>query len=1522
MKTKTTFKLLALFMAIGGTMCVSEAYAQPGDYWENETIFKENKEDAHATYIPYTSVEEMLADEEFYATPWVTPESSLYMLLNGTWKFSLVDEPSLRSTDFWTDGYDVSGWDDIEVPSNWEMKGYDQPLYCNVEYPFANNPPYIQRRTGYSHYGVNPVGSYVRTFDLPEDWLDKEVFIIFGGIYSAAYVWVNGQYIGYTQAANTDHEFDITSALRQGTNTLAVQVFRWCDGSYLECQDMFRLSGIYRDVYLYATPKTFIRDHYITSSLDDSSNYTSGDINVNIAVNNRSESDTQVTAKIELYDGDNNLVTTIGSKSITVAASQEEEATFTASLSNLDLWSAETPNLYNVRFTLYDASNNEIEAFNTKYGFRHIEQVGKLIHINGNKILFKGSNRHDTHPLYGHALPLEVLLTDVTMFKRHNMNTIRTAHYPNQAKMYAIYDHFGLYVMDEADIECHANTNISSYTSWAPAFVDRAERMVYRDRNHPSVIFWSLGNESGCGVNFNDTYNAVRALDDRLIHYEGQGTWTYTDLTSNMYPTLTTVESNSTSSDSRPHFICEYAHAMGQAVGNLQEYWDIIESSDRIIGACIWEWVDHSIYHPDEIKSGNIKGIYYGTDFGGPTQGNFCSDGILPGDRSHSAKLQEIKHVYQYVKFGEYDEANKSVEITNTYDFTNLNIFDINWEVLCNGEIVETGTIDDFELAVDNSKDLAIPFTTSLDEDAEYLLNISFARKEGTIWCDAGYVMASEQFTLKERPDLTGIIASTLDATMTVTEGTSSLTIEGEGFEYAFSGGYLTSIAYNGLEMIYDGNGLKFDNFRYIENESSYTTTNVTVSCTSTTNEIVEGNSNSASVVKVTSNYTAQGFCTYTVTYTIYANGIMDIEATFNPTSSTIRRLGLSMQVTPGYENVKYYARGPLSNYIDRKEGAMLGLYETTVSDMKEYYVRPNTMGNREDLRYLTLTDDDGNGLKIETQGQVNFSTLHYTDADLYQASHDFELTARDETILHLDYMQRGLGNASCGPDVLSKYMVPSSGSYTYILRFSPASQYDSTGYSKPEGETNPDAYLTALAAVGIGGENLYYKAETAPEEVYNRLETQLGAMPGSEVTLKTLMASTAEDAGATLAGWVDWDKDYAFSDNEALAFDSYGNATMTIPSDMSIGTTARVRLAIDVTDEILPDGPITKGYVYDFNILASNGQEESPYCTPNGTMHSDGMTYLESVSTTGLDNNISQTWTQTPSNIYITLDDTIKTDPGKQFNLLLNSYKAGESSTSTVYQDLRYDCAYIYTDWKCQGTLELEATYGSVPPSNNILGNYETVMEINHAFTVPNDAETGTTRIRVIYNNAWQSTPDACSTSIVDGMAYDIIVEIGGGTQTETTSHTVVYNVSGEGGTVEVTNLDTNEAIESGTQVPYATLISADALAADGYVFDSWDDGDASNPRRCIVMDDITLTATFKVTSGTQSVQSSGYTYTVNGKTLAITTTENYDVTLTSMSGIIYYTGKVEGHKEIGGLENGIYILKIGENVEKIIVN
>lgn len=1332
----------------------SAAQTTWGDYWEDQTVFAVNKETAHATKIPYASVQELNADKDFFATPWVTPNSSRVRLLNGTWKFNLVSQPSQRPTDFYKEGYDVSDWDDLTVPSNWEMHGYDMPLYVNVAYPFATNPPYIRRHYSYSDYGVNPVGSYVTTFDVPDSWDNHRLLLNFGGIYSAAYVWVNGQFVGYTQAANTDHEFDISEQARSGSNTLAVQVFRWCDGSYLEDQDMFRMSGIYRDVTLTAVPNTFVRDHYITSELSEAAGYRSGTMKVELDIANRSSASSSVSAEVRLIAPDGSTAHQFPSQTISaIGSGEEKKLTFTASLSGLDLWTAETPNLYSVVVSLKDSNGKETEAFSTKYGFRHIEQVGKFVHINGKKVFFKGTNRHDSHPLLGRALDMETMLKDVTMFKQNNINTLRTSHYPNAAKMYAMLDHFGIYVMDEADLECHALTSLSNNTSWKDAFVDREERMVLRDRNHPSVIFWSLGNESACGINFRDCYDAVRALDNRLIHYEGQGTWTYTDMTSVMYPSMTQVSGMDMQADSRPHFICEYAHAMGQAIGNLSDYWEYIEESNRTIGGCIWDWVDQAIYHPDEIKNGNIKGFYTGYDFSGPHQGNFCSNGIVGPLREPTAKLAEVKHVYRYIKMSDFSADTRSLSVRNTYDFIDLSGFNIAWSVSRDGIDVENGIITDFNVASETEGTLTVPYTTKPDDQAEYLLNLRFVTKEPSDWADAGHEVAAQQFAITKRPPLPEIAQG--DQSLRVARTDDATTVSGVGFSMQFDRqGYLVSMKYQGEEMISEGRGPKFDNLRWIENDASTPPASMSTpqfKAATPTVEFINGSADGASAVRITCSYTASGFCSYTTAYTIHSNGIMDLQTTYSPAYGSINRLGLGMVTMPGLENVEYFARGPMANFVDRKTGSLAALYKTTVTDMAEHFVRPQTMGNREELRSLRLTNNDGFGMLIETEGSVSFSALHAHEQDFIKAAHDFQLETHPEVFLHLDYMQRGLGNASCGPGILDKYKVPSSGTYTNKLRFTPLFSAGA-GYTVPEG-TASDAYATAIFTEGAYTD-LDYFADTAPESLYTLISDQTVEMPytGNGATL-----GTSFSAQANAALWIDFNKDFIFDDDERIAPASADRWKINIPEGTAAGT-YRARL---VFDSAVPaaSGPVTEGRVYDFriNLVAPDGSVE--YTIPEGTLHAGGKAYVSRITTDGAYSDIEFTAPGRPDAFYTLVDRTPQIIAGTTVTFNFSANDLG--SKGSVMQDLRYNTAYIYLDAYGTGEFTLIGTFGATPPADNVAGNYDVVMNISQDAEIPADNTSGHGRLRIIYQNAWNSLSGPNATDVREGVAYDIEFEV-----------------------------------------------------------------------------------------------------------------------------------------------------------------
>lgn len=1026
--------------------------------WEDETIFEENKERAVATYMPYESEAAMLADAEYYATPWTVPVNSRYQSLNGSWKFNLVSEPSQRPLTFFEEGFDDSQWDEIPVPSNWEMHGYDKPIYCNVEYPHSNTPPFIKARPYYNdngkNYGINPVGSYTRTFTVPEEWDGRRTFIQFGGIYSAAFVWLNGQYVGYTQGANNVAEFDLTPYIYKGKeNRLAVQVFRWSDGSYLECQDMFRMSGIFRDVYLYSVPKASVRDHYIHAEYDGVVGNMQTTTNVELTIDNRDGLTGKKQIEVSLYDPAGNQVAKEVVHAELAADKKEVGVVARMELANPLMWDAENPHLYTVRVVQKDAEGNEEMAFSTKHGFRTIEIKNSLMYVNGEKVLFKGVNRHDSHPLYGRAVPTESMLGDVLLMKRNNINTIRTSHYPNAARMYAMFDHYGLYCCDEADLEDHANQSISNMKSWIPAFVDRIERMVLRDRNHASVIMWSLGNEAGYGSNFADCYDAARrcdmatqALSRRPIHYEGTrggrdfGGEDYSDFYSKMYPGMAWMKRNTNDLD-KPMFLCEYAHAMGNAIGNLREYWDYMEASNACIGGCIWDWVDQAIYDPQEIKQGVYR-LHTGYDYPGPHQGNFCSNGVIPATRHEGAKLKEVKAAHQFVKFDvkkvNVKKNRATVTIYNDYDFTSLSAFNLVYEVVKEGRVVATRTVKLPAVKPHDTwtGDIKLPkanLKKAKADSEETMLNLRLVRRNATVYSEAGHEEALAQFTLVERGQLDKIAAD--GDPLLATSSLHEVMVGNDKVQATFDAetGRLTALAFEGRNIIADGQGFLYDNHRWIENDRyGYVTNGLEAEGAI---EVVEENGNT--VIKTRRN---GSLCDTEINYIIYPQGIVDVEATFVPKSDHLRRAGLVCMIDSSLHNVDYYAYGPWENYCDRKDGTIVGRYSTTVAEMPERYVKPQMTGGREGLRQLTLRDEQGFGITIETEGTVGFSALQYTDEDLMKAGHFWEMQARPYTVLHLDAWTRGVGNASCGHDVdtLPEYRVPNK-KMTYTLRISKA---------------------------------------------------------------------------------------------------------------------------------------------------------------------------------------------------------------------------------------------------------------------------------------------------------------------------------------------------------------------------------------------------------------------------------------------------------------------------------------------------
>ena len=1006
------------------------------------------KEDGHATFIPYASVDDMKSDAN-YDKPWLTPEKAMTMNLNGTWKFKFVPGTSRgpAETNFYPADYDDSDWDDIRVPLSWEMAGFGTPVYVNVGYPFVNNPPNTNQ--GITSYGVvdnNATGFYRRSFTLPENWGDKRVFIHFDGVYSAAAVFVNGKYVGYSQGSNNDAEFDITNFVKTGDNQLSVRVYRWCDGSYFEGQDIWHLSGIHRDVYLVATPKVWASDHYIKASLNNDA--TSGSLNVALTVDNRDKQQATKNFSVELLDADGKSVAT-GSKEYSGNSTQKLNITLD-NLTALHPWSAEDPYLYTVVVKQANGGSDEM-VFSTKFGFRNIKIDGTLVKINGKRVFFKGVNSHDAHPKYGRAIDTETMLRDVQLMKQANVNPIRTSHYPRQAKMYAMFDAYGLYCMDEADVECHYNDRLASTSSWTETMRDREMRMVLRDRNHPSVIFWSMGNESGSANNLSSILPEVRKTDDRPIHFESGGGYTsYSDLGSSMYPTVSLANSRSNGMNGKPYFMCEYEHSMGQATGNLKEYWDIIERSNGIIGGCIWDWVDQSFYDPKRLVAGedlkNENGFNYwmsGYDYNNPAgvgmgfQGNFVNNGIIAPDRSWSAKLTQVKKVYQNVEFTKFE--NGSLTINNKNSFVNLDKFDVVYTVLRDGCIVEEGKVATPNIGAGNLAIVKVHYTTDTTDGAEYMLNTSLRLKEATLWAEAGYTVAENQFALTSRSALAD---HEVEGGKIVINGgnVTGTTADGKTFEVKFNNGKMTEWTYNGETIITQGPD--FNSYRKVDNDRNFSP-----GFTNSANVDVDGSlAMSGNNATMSISGMAQN-CEYEIDYVFYPDATIDMNVRFIPMGN-LARMGLGMSFKGGMENVEYYARGPWSNYSDRKTGSFLGRYTTTIDDMVDENIHPQTFGDHQDMRSLTLTNPtNGLQLNVQSEGTVAFSLGHYdettwcTSGDSMWNSklHWWDLTRYDDIFAHFDYAQRGLGNNSCGGDsCLSEYVVPTNGQYSYKLRLTP----------------------------------------------------------------------------------------------------------------------------------------------------------------------------------------------------------------------------------------------------------------------------------------------------------------------------------------------------------------------------------------------------------------------------------------------------------------------------------------------------
>ncbi len=1032
--------------------------------WENEQVIGINKEADHSTYTPYSSIGSAVAG--------IQDDSPYYCSLNGYWKFNWVNHPNLRPKDFYEDDFDISAWDSIDVPSNWQMRGYDKPIYTNVNYPFAKDPPYIMGLAPkeYSKNKLpNPVGSYKKEFNIPENWNGKEIFIHFDGVNSAMYVWVNGKKVSYSQDSMSPAEFNITQYIKPGKNNLSVEVYRWCDGSYLEDQDMWRLSGIYRDVFLYAVPKVHVQDFDVTSELNE--DLTSARLNVRLEMRNTGYRGS-LTAEVFLmkYGEDYNQQAPVAIQSIPAKTACKKE--FTINLGHtIDkplLWSTEIPNLYHVIIVLKDETGKITEVIPNLFGFRKIEIRDQQLWINGKSVKLKGVNRHEMDPFDGQAVSVTSMLKDIRLFKQFNINAVRTSHYPNHPEWYKLCDLYGIYIIDEANIESHGmgygKESLGCHSNWELAEVSRVVSMVERDKNHPSVIIWSLGNEAGPGRNFDACRVAVKKIDMiRPIHYEQYNE--VADIEASMYMSLENLEKEGKEASPKPFFMSEYAHAMGNALGNFKEYWDVIEKHKRLIGGCIWDWVDQGLA---KVILGEPGKYYfaYGGDFGDqPNDFNFCHNGLTTSDRQVTAKMEEMKKVYQYIKIVPANIQNGEIEMRNNYLFTNLGKYSLEWEVSESGKIVDGGLINTVNISPGESGKIVLPFNFTKKTGEEYFLNVYFKLRVDELWAKRGHIVAMEQIEIHTGPTTEMLDKIAVCPDLQVKEDSLTINISNQNFAVVISKklGTISSLFYYNTPIISTPDellnpkiikksrqniitaenellphGPLTDIFRApIDNDHMFGNGPGPKWATNKLYDLdykiskIEVNAEEKNAIKVTVEMDCTSATDYhvkTITrYTVYGNGSINIANRFRPDKADfpLARLGLRMFLSPALENVKWYGRGPQESYRDRKSSAFVGQYERTVSEMFDNkYTRPQDMANHTDTRWVVITNRVGNGLMIISDSLFNFTALHCTAKSLNSVKHPYEVKKLDETVLNIDYNHQGLGNGSCGPGTLDKYQL------------------------------------------------------------------------------------------------------------------------------------------------------------------------------------------------------------------------------------------------------------------------------------------------------------------------------------------------------------------------------------------------------------------------------------------------------------------------------------------------------------------
>jgi beta-galactosidase len=999
-------------------------------YWEQLDCLQINREPARATYIPYSS--------EKAAQSGRRGASSYYQTLNGAWKFRYHKSVEEVADPFYEEQSSAhAAWDNLIVPSCWQTNGYDQLHYTNINYPIPYDPPFVP--------DDNPAGAYVREFNLPANWLEKKTYVVFEGVNACFYLWVNGAFVGYSQGSRIPAEFDLSPYVKAGSNKIALLVLKWCDGTYLEDQDLWRYSGIYRDVYLVSREAAHVRDVFIKPVL--------------------SEDFSEGTALVELDTTGELSVRTVlyGPEGEQVAAGEaviQGQGLIELNVTQPKLWNAEQPRLYE----LYVYAGKEVLTF--RIGFKKVEIKDGVFLINGQAVKLKGVNRHDSHPVLGQTIPLNHMIKDLNLMKQHNVNTVRTSHYPNDPRFLDLCDEYGFYVVDEADLECHGVTRtgnkedgafhkLSVDTTWQQAFVERAERMVERDKNHASIIIWSLGNESGYGPNHMAMAEWVKGRDaSRPVHYEGAApiyngdpNVDCLDLESRMYASVADIEAYALEdSNTKPLFLCEYSHAMGNGPGDLQDYWNVIYAQPKLMGGCVWEWCDHGI----AVKSASGEPYFaYGGDFGEqPHDGNFCIDGLVSPDRKPHVGLLELKQIIAPVAVELIDAGKGMIRVANRYDFIDLSHLSLRWKLERRGKLIDQGSAGPLEAKAGESQTLQLSYRIPGEVSGGDVLTVSIWQHQEERWAAPGLEVAFAQFELaagqssvdgtgaatdnnaadSEQTEIAAIYAEFIQAA----QDQGMLTISGFDFRYEFDlrKGVISGISRHGVQMLaaparFNVWRAPTDNDMYIRREwetAGYDKAGMKVYDSSWSS--LPDASVQVKVKFSLGGYTRNPFLRGNAIWTFLPSGEarLSVEADVHAEAPYLPRFGLELAMPKGTEEVEYYGYGPHESYVDKRASVRKGHYLLSVDEMAQTYVMPQETGSRYGTEWAMVTSELGMGLRFDAAEPFSFQALHSTSADLTAAMHTHELIKREETIVCIDGKMSGVGSNSCGPQLLEQY--------------------------------------------------------------------------------------------------------------------------------------------------------------------------------------------------------------------------------------------------------------------------------------------------------------------------------------------------------------------------------------------------------------------------------------------------------------------------------------------------------------------